>query len=261
VVARINDKEIRGLLVDLDGVLYVGGKPIPGAKELVENLAGAEVPRCFLTNTTTKSTASLCEKLQAMDFPITGRELLSAPAAARDYLKEKGSPLCKFLVNEEVLGDFSEFEQSETKADAVVIGDIGNAWTYDLLNTVFRLVMDGAELIALHRNKFWQTEEGLQMDIGAFVAGIEYVTGKEATIMGKPSADFFKAALARVGLKASDVAMIGDDVDTDVGAAQELGMTGILVRTGKYREDYVKNSGVKPDLIIDAFPDLKKFLK
>jgi HAD superfamily hydrolase (TIGR01458 family) len=186
---------------------------------------------------------------------------LSAPAAAKDYLEKKGRPVCKLVVNDEVLGDFRAFTQSDSDARAVVIGDIGNAWTYDLLNTIFRLVMGGAELVALHRNKFWQTEAGLQMDIGAFVAALEYVTGKTARVMGKPSPEFFAAALSRVGLKPSEVAMIGDDIDTDIGAAQEQGMAGILVKTGKYREAYAQASKIQPDLVLDSIADLSELLE
>lgn len=258
---KIKEREIRGLLIDLDGVLYVGGKPIPGAAETIRQVEAAHVPRCYLTNTTTKSAASLRKKLQEMEFAVEAKEILSAPEAAKIYLENKGRPICKLLVNDEVLGDFQEFKQSNTDAKAVVIGDIGNAWTYDLLNNVFRLVMNGAELVALHRNKFWQTEAGLQMDIGAFVAGLEYVTGKTATVMGKPSPEFFTAALSRIGLKANEVAMIGDDIDTDIGAAQQQGMIGILVKTGKYRQSYVQTSRIKPDLVLDSIADLNTPLK
>ena len=258
---RIQEREIRGLLIDLDGVLYVGGKPIPGAVEIVRQLESIGMPRCYLTNTTTKSAASLQQKLQHMGLAVEAHQILSAPEAAKVYLENKGRPTCKLLLNEEVLGDFGDFKQSDRDARAVVIGDIGNAWTYDLLNNVFRLVMQGAELVALHRNKFWQTEIGLQMDIGAFVAGLEYVTGKTATIIGKPSAAFFAAALSRVGLKAGEVAMIGDDIDTDVGAGQEQEMLGILVKTGKYREEYVQASAIKPDLVLDSIADLGALLQ
>lgn len=258
---KIKEREIRGLLIDLDGVLYVGGKAIPGAAEILRQLDAAGISRCYLTNTTTQSLASLEKKLQNMGFAVEAKEILSAPEAAKVYLENKGRPICKLLINDEVLGDFRDFEQSDSEARAVVIGDIGSAWTYDLLNNVFRLVMNGAELVALHRNKFWQTETGLQMDIGAFVAGLEYVTGKTATVMGKPSPEFFTAALSRIGLKPGEVAMIGDDIDTDIGAAQERGMVGVLVRTGKYREAYVRASKIKPDWVINSIVDLGGLLK
>lgn len=257
---KIQQCDMRGLLIDLDGVLYVGGEPVTGAVKIINQFEAIGMPHCYLTNTTTKSVAALGKKLQDMGFDINPGEILSAPEAAKVYLENKGRPVCKLLVNDEVLDDFRDFKQSDTDARAVVIGDIGNAWTYDLLNTVFRLVMNGAELVALHRNKFWQTETGLQMDIGAFVAGLEYVTGKTATVMGKPSPEFFAAALSRIGLDAGEVAMIGDDIDTDIGAAQAQGMMAILVKTGKYREEYARASKIKPDLVVDSIADLSGLL-
>ncbi|MGA2052457.1 MAG: TIGR01458 family HAD-type hydrolase [Opitutales bacterium] len=241
-------------MIDLDGVLYVSGAPVPGAVEAIRRLP-AGLPRCYLTNTTTQSAASLRKKLAEMGFAVEAKEIFSAPEAAKAYLEGKGRPPCKLVVNDEVRGDFRDFAQSDAGARVVVLGDIGHAWTYDLLNDVFRLVMGGAELVALHKNKFWQTEAGLQMDIGAFVAGLEYVTGKTATVMGKPSPVFFAAALARLGLPAGEVAIIGDDIDTDIGAAQALGILGILVKTGKYREAYASASKIKPNLVLDSIAD------
>ena len=253
---KVGEKNIRGYLVDLDGVLYVDRTPVPGAASVVQRWVDSHIPRFYLTNTTTKSRASIETKLREMALPISAEEILTAPEAAKSYLMAKGSPVCNLVLNPEVLADFADFRQSDTTADAVVIGDIGNAWTYDLLNRVFRLVSNGAELIALHRNKFWQTEAGLQMDIGAFVAGLEYVTGKSATVIGKPSPAIFAVALARLGLHPHYVAMIGDDIETDIGAAQSQGMAGILVRTGKYRELHVRDSGITPDLVLDSLADL-----
>ncbi|MEN8259676.1 MAG: HAD hydrolase-like protein, partial [Pseudomonadota bacterium] len=118
----------------------------------------------------------------------------------------------------------------------------------------------GAELIAIHKNRFWQTDFGLKMDIGGFVVALEYASGKPALTIGKPSADFFRMALKSMDLSASDVAIIGDDIDSDVGGAQAVGMTGILVKTGKFREEYVAQSRVTPDWVIDSIRELPAFL-
>jgi HAD superfamily hydrolase (TIGR01458 family) len=252
----IGKKEILGLLVDLDGVLYVDETPIPGAIETVNRWNQAAQPRCYLTNTTTQSLATLGRRLRQMGFGIEAGEVLSSPEAARLYLERLGRPVCKLVLADDVLADFGGFEQSETDAKVVVLGDVGNAWSYDLLNTVFRLLMSGAELVALQRNKFWQTAAGLHLDIGAFVAGLEYATGKSAKVIGKPSPEFFTAALSRLGMKAAAVAMIGDDIDHDILPAQQLGMTGILVKTGKYRESHARASGIEPDLVIDSIAEL-----
>jgi HAD superfamily hydrolase (TIGR01458 family) len=120
--------------------------------------------------------------------------------------------------------------------------------------------MNGAKLVAMHRNKYWQTENGLRMDIGAFVAGLEYVAGCEAMVIGKPSQEFFKLAIQSLGLPTPNVAMIGDDIEADVGGAQAAGLTGILVRTGKYRADTVARSTVRPDADLDSIADLPGWL-
>lgn len=253
---QIAGRKIRGLLIDLDGVLYVGDRVVPGSIETVSTLNRVGLPHCYVTNTTTHSQAALAAKLSTLGFPIEPDAILTAPMAARRYLQDKGLSPCKLLLNPEVSREFEGFEQSDTQAKAVVLGDIGSAWTYDLLNQVFRLAMHGAELIALHKNKFWQTERGLQLDIGAFVAGLEYCTGKQAVIVGKPSAEFFTAGARKLQLSLDELAMIGDDIDSDVGGAQAHGLMGILVRSGKYREDYADASPVKPDLVLDSFADL-----
>jgi HAD superfamily hydrolase (TIGR01458 family) len=161
------------------------------------------------------------------------------------------------VVQEDVKADFSDFLQSRTVAEAVVIGDIGEAWDYELLNRIFRLVMNGAELIALHRNRYWQADGGLKLDIGAFVAGLEYATGKTATLIGKPRREFFEAALQHIGVAAGEAAMIGDDIDSVLKGAQAAGIMGVLVRSGKYRHAQALSSPVTPDLVLDSFADLR----
>ena len=253
---RVGRRDISGLLIDLDGVLHVGRRPIAGAVDKIAALRALGMPHCYVTNTTTRPVSELSRELSRMGFAIDADSILSAPMAAKGYLESLHNPRCKLLLRREVLAEFGDCRQSDSGVDVVVVGDIGAAWSYELLNRVFRLLMDGAELIALHRNRFWQTEDGLQLDIGAIVAGFEYATGKQATMVGKPSEAFFREALRRLGLPPGQVAMIGDDIDSDIGGAQALGMAGILVKTGKYRRDYAERSAVKPDLQLRSFADL-----
>lgn len=252
--------EVCGILFDLDGVLYVGKQMIAGADVAIAYLQQKRIPYRFVTNTTTQSRAVLAEKLQGMGLPIQRDEIISTPSAALMYLRQQAYRSCCLLVAEEVKQEFADFPYSDVHPDAVVVGDIGQAWNYQLLNQAFRMLMDGAELVALHKNKFWQTEEGLRMDIGAFVSGLEYVTGKQATIIGKPSPAFFQLAVDQLKLPAAQVLMIGDDIDSDVGGAQLAGLQGMLVRTGKYRREYAESSKIKPDFIIDSVADLIDFL-
>ncbi len=257
---RNRQSNLKGILFDLDGVLYVGRQAIDGAIETVEKIRSTGITCRFVTNTSTLSLESLQQKINGLGFSIPRQEIVSAPQAALLYLKQQPDPVCRLLLAEDVKKDFMEFRQSDTDANHIVIGDIGNAWSYQLLNEVFHCLMNGAKLIAIHKNKFWQTESGLQMDIGGFVEALEYASGCKAMIIGKPSGDFFQMALGTMGLQPADVAMIGDDIDVDVGGGQQAGLQGILVRTGKYRQAYAETSWVKPDLIIDSIKNLPAFL-
>lgn len=251
---------IKGVLFDLDGVLHTGNTAIAGAVAAVEKIRALGLICRFVTNTSTLSLASLQAKMRYLGFNIPREQLISAPQAAINYLKTQKNPICWLLLADDVKQDFALFKQSETQAKFIIVGDIGNAWSYAMLNEIFNRMMHGAQLIAIHKNHFWQTERGLQMDIGAFVAGLEYASNTEAMIIGKPSADFFHIALADMGLQAHEVLMVGDDIDSDIGGAQAIGMPGALVRTGKYRADYAAGSSVKPFLTIDSIADLPAYL-
>lgn len=251
---------IKGLLIDLDGVLYVGDQVIDGATQVINQLHASNMPCRFITNTSTLSLNGLQHKLAKLGFDIPSTEIISAPQAALLYLAKQPELVCRLLLAENVKQDFLRFPQSDQNVTHIVIGDIGDKWTYTLLNELFVNVMQGAKIIAIHKNRFWQTEHGLQMDIGGFISALEYATGHQAMIIGKPSTDFFKVALEDMDLQAHEVMIIGDDIDADVGGGQQAGLQGVLVRTGKYRESYVSQSGVKPDLVMNSIKDLPQVL-
>jgi HAD superfamily hydrolase (TIGR01458 family) len=120
--------------------------------------------------------------------------------------------------------------------------------------------MDGAELIALQKNRYWLTPDGLSLDVGPYVAALEYATSAEALVVGKPAPAFFASALDAMGVPAERAAMVGDDVESDVGGALAAGLAGILVRTGKYHEDAVQRSGVEPTAVVDSIADVPALL-
>lgn len=256
----LNFNAIKAVLFDLDGVLYIGKQLIPGALAAVARIRKAGISVRFVTNTSTLSLASLQQKLNDLGFNTVPEEIISAPQATIQYLKKQSNPICKLLLAEDVKNDFACFEQSETAANYVVIGDIGDQWSYALLNEVFQCLVNGAKLIAIHKNRFWQTEAGLQMDIGAFVTGLEYASNCKAMLMGKPSQHFFNMVVDSLQLKPSEVVMVGDDIDADIGGAQDAGLHGILVKTGKYRETYTRLSAVDPDAIITSVAELPSLL-
>jgi len=256
----MNKQLPKGILFDLDGVLYTGPSAISGAIDAVNTIRASGMPCRFVTNTSTLSLASLHHKLTTLGFSIPSTEIISAPQATLLYLKQQAHATCRLLLADDVKKDFDALPQAATNADYIVIGDIGNAWTYTLLNDVFNALMQGAKLITIHKNKFWQTEHGLQMDIGGFVDALEYASGVKAMVIGKPAPDFFKIALDDLGLTPAEAMMVGDDIDVDVGGGQQVGLTGVLVKTGKYRQRYADASAIKPDIVINSVADLPKIL-
>lgn len=253
-------RPVSGILFDLDGVLYVGDQLIEGAVETLRFCSEQSLPCRFITNTSTRSVADVAAKLRRLGLEIREQEIFSAVSATREFLLGQDKPRVHLLIRESARADFSDFEQSDSRPDYVIVGDIGAAWNYDLLNRVFNELMDGAELIAMHRNKYFQTPDGLAMDIGAFVAGLEFVSGKQARVIGKPSPDFFRMALQSLGLPAEEVVIVGDDIENDIGGGQSCGLAGVLVRTGKFRQELIDKASVTPDAIIDSVAELPDLL-
>jgi len=250
---------ITGLLFDMDGVWFVGDRPIPGAVETLDHVRRTGLPCRFITNTTTKSLPGLAAKMAGLGLDVDEGEIISSPRAAALYLRSLGNPTCHLIVADDVRHEFADFPTSGSP-DYVVLGDIGERWSYRLLNDAFRKLVGGAGLIAMHKGRYWQVDDGLSLDIGAFVTGLEYAADTEAILVGKPSPTIFGVALADLGLRADEVVMVGDDIHSDVGGAQGVGVAGVLVKTGKYREELVARSGITPDAVIDSIAELRDLL-
>jgi len=244
--------DVRALLLDLDGVLYVEGEAVPGAPEAVARLRASGLSLRFVTNTTARSRAQTLERLAALGYAVAPGELVTPAALAAQLCEQRGLHRVALVMNDAVKVDFPELEEADTDVDAVIMGDLGEQMGYATLNRAFRHVMAGAELIALQKNRFWLTADGLALDAGPFVAAIEYATGRCAEVVGKPSAAFFALVLEGLGVTAEQAAMVGDDVEVDIGGAQAAGLAGILVKTGKYREDVVAAAGVDPAATADS---------
>jgi HAD superfamily hydrolase (TIGR01458 family) len=244
---------VRGLLVDLDGTLYVGDEPVEGAREAIDRLKSSGLMLRYVTNTTRKPRRAVCEHLRSLGFEVEEAEIFTPARAAVGLIGDKS---CFPLVDESLLEDLEEVTLAEDRPDYVLVGDLGEGFTYTRLNAAFRCLMDGAELIALQKNRYWRKEDGLSLDAGPFVAALEYASGKSATVIGKPEKGFFRLALEDLGLGPHEVAMVGDDAEADVTGAQTAELKGILVKTGKYRSE----AEGTPDLILESFAGLPEVL-
>jgi HAD superfamily hydrolase (TIGR01458 family) len=260
---RSKNTNMRGLLFDMDGVVYNSETLIPGAPETLAWVRERAIPHMFVTNTTSRGRSVLVEKLRGFGIPATEEDILTPCVAAREYMAESG-PVALF-VPEKSHGEFAGLEllpeDRETGARWVVIGDLGEDWDFRVLNRAFRLLQStpGAELIALGLTRFWQAEDGLRLDTAPFVAALECASQRRAVVMGKPAAAFFDAAVRRLGVAKEDVLMIGDDIRIDVGGAQQAGLRGALVKTGKYRAGDLEGA-VKPDFVMDSISSLRDLL-
>lgn len=221
------------VLLDLGGVVYEGERLLPGALAALERLRGSGVPVRFVTNTTRTAKDALLRRLAAMGVSASAAELFTPADAARRWLAERGLAPA-LLVHPNLVSDFDGIGGEGGKA--VVVGDAGEAFTYAALNRAFRLLGEGAAFVALARNRmFRDADGGLSLDAGPFVAALEFATGREAVVLGKPSPDFFEAACASAGCRREDAVMVGDDAESDVAGALAAGVgRAILVRTGKY---------------------------
>lgn len=231
---------MKNLLFDMDGVLYEGDKPIHGALETITWCRNQGIPHLFLTNTTSRPREALVSKLASMGITITIEEILTPPLAATNWLHQHVDGPVALFVADDTREEFSGINIAphfEDTVSAVVMGDLGTSWDFSTYNHIFRLLMENphAPLLALGLTRFWQAEDGLQLDVGPFVKGLEYATGREAVVMGKPVAPFFEAALSELDAKANETLMIGDDIRGDIDGAQQAGINGVLVQTGKFR--------------------------
>ena len=254
-------------LIDLDGTLYVGDEPVPGAAEAVGRLRKRGVPYRFVTNTTSRPRAALAERLRGFGITAVGEEIHTPLIAAAALLAELGCRVVAPFSPVASLGDLGAVtlrggvtgRRPDACPDAVLVGDLGERWTYGLMQEAFEYLLAGAALVALSRDRYFRTEGGLALDAGPFVAGLEYAVGREAALAGKPSAAFFRAAAASLG-DGSDtrgrIVMVGDDLWSDIGGAQQAGLAAWLVRTGKYRADAVADSGIAPDRILDSVAEV-----
>ena len=225
---------IRAVLLDLAGVVYQGEQPLPGAIRAVAELRDAGFSLRFLTNTTRMPRRALLLYLNGMGVRIADDELFTPAQAARAWLAAKRlSPHA--LIHPALEEDFANLPAST--AEAVVVGDAAEGFTYAALNAAFRKLIAGAEFLALARNRSFKDEDGdLSLDAGAFVAALEYATQREAVLLGKPAPDFFRAALASIACDGKEAVMVGDDAEADVAGALAAGIgSALLVRTGKFR--------------------------
>jgi len=262
-VTRIDSRSMAAILLDIDGVFHISGRPIDGAAEAIRRLREDGHRLRFVTNSTTRSRADMADDLRAFGIELEDEELETTPrAAAHTLAGRRVLALTMAAIRTELEG----VELVGEEADAVLLGgadeteETNRVFSYMNLARAFAELEAGAELFCLHKNPWWQTSRGPLLDSGAFVAGLEYAAGIEATVLGKPSPAYFGAALDALDADPELTWMVGDDLDADIAGAKSCGLSTILVRTGKFREETLVEALVKPDAVVDSIGDVPDYL-
>jgi HAD superfamily hydrolase (TIGR01458 family) len=259
---RIDSRSMACILLDIDGVLHVSGEPIPGAQTAVAELRQTGHLLRFVSNNSTRPRAGLAEELRAMGFELDDTELqTTAGAAARELAGKR----VLALVMAAIVPDLDGLELVGDHADAGLVGgcdetlEPNQVFSYMNLARAFAEIQAGAAFYCLHKNRWWQTARGPLLDAGAFVAGLEYATGVDATVLGKPSPSYFAAALDALDAEPELTWLVTDDAEEDVPGARLFGMRTALVRTGKFRPESLESASVSPDIVVSSlaqFPSL-----
>lgn len=249
---------VEGLLIDLDGTLYTNDGPVEGAREALGRIDRAGLAYRFVTNATHEPRKMVAARLKAMGIPARGDAILTPATAVAERLRREGVG-CFPLLDASLLEDLEDVPVTDVSPGCVLVGNMGEGFTYERLDAAFRHLMAGADLIALSKNRYWQAAGGgLSLDAGPFVAALEYASDKGAIGVGKPERAFFELALEDLGLPPETVAMVGDDPELDIGGAQAADLRGILVETGRYRPG--AESPFRPDLVLESVARLPEAL-
>jgi len=252
---------MKAILFDLDGVLYTGKNAIDGAADVIDWCLEHTIPHLFLTNTTSCPRSALVDKLARFHIKSTPNDFLTPVLAAKQWLSSNINGKIALFIPDATQHEFADFElcerDSDHGAEAVIIGDLGESWDFKTLNRAFRLLMNkpGSKLIALGMTRYWRAEDGLRLDAAPFVKALQHASGREAIVLGKPSQEFYTSALNKLGCAASETLMIGDDIRGDIEGAQNVGIRGILVKTGKFQQTDLA-LGIKPYDVIESVVDL-----
>lgn len=252
---------LEGVLFDIDGVLVTSWQPIEGAAAAVDDVRRRGLACAFLTNTTSRTCADIADALRGVGIAADAQEIVTAGRLTAEYVRSTYPGRRAWLLNSgDVAADLSGIELDDADPQLVILGGAGPEFTHRALSRVVELALDGIPVVAMHRATTWATQDGLLLDTGAYLPGIEEVTGTNIAAVGKPSLAAFLTATDLMGTDPDCTLMVGDDLSADVLAAQRVGLVGVLVRTGKFRQSVLDLAVQRPNHVIDSVSGLPGLL-
>ena len=252
--------DVKGLLIDLEGVLYSDNKLIPGSIEAIKEFRKNNLKLRFLTNTTTTPRNLIFNKLQDFGFNIKEEEIFTPIIATKNYLRDNRVKKIALVTNVEIIEEFNDYEITQKNPEVVIMGDIYKNFKWEILDRIFKLVyLENSALIALHQNKYCMRDNKVSLDLGPFVKAIEYASGKKSILMGKPEKNFFDLVINDLNTNNENILMIGDDITADIEGSKNANLKAVQVKTGKFQEKDLNNF-IQPNDRIVSINELPKFL-
>ncbi len=265
---------VRGLLLDLDGVLVLRGAPIAGAGEALRRLDAARIPFAIVTNTSLVSRWTLARQMTAAGVPLDPARILTAASGTAAYVRRQFAGRAVYvLATGDALSEFDGLDLlshdqaagSGASAAAVVVGDANEDFSARNMRSAFRLLRGGARFVAMHKNRWWLTPDGETLDAGGYVVALEYAAERRALVMGKPSRAFYREGIRMLSeqagetLRPEQIAMVGDDVGTDIAGGRNAGLRTAFVRSGKHGDAELARlagRGIEPDFIAPSVAEV-----
>lgn len=251
-------ENIKTIIFDLDGTLYFKDEAIENASETITELKKQGFVLRFVTNTDSLNRKTIAKKLHNMGIVIPVEEIFTCSTAAVGFLEKQKSNKCYLLCSDDVIPEFEHLPKSVDKPDYVVVGDFKDKFSYENVRTAFQSIMNGAGIIAMQDSPYFYKADGIHLDTGAYVKMLEYASNKESVNVGKPAREFFEIALKGVDVSPENILVVGDDLTSDIKGAKNLSARSALVRTGKFSEEALEKSEVKPNYVINSIADLVK---
>ena len=252
---------VEGVLLDIDGVLVTSWHPIDGAVAAVREVRERGLACAYLTNTTSRTCDEIADALRSAGIEADSGEIVTAARLTAEYVRSTYPGSRAWVLNSgDITADLSGIELDDEDPEVVILGGAGPEFTHDALSRVVGLMLDGVPVVAMHRGTTWATHDGLRIDTGTYLPGMEEVAGTNVVSVGKPSLAAFLTATDLMGTEPDATVMVGDDLTNDVLAAQRVGLTGVLVRTGKFRQSVLDLAPQRPDHVVDSVAQLPKLL-
>jgi HAD superfamily hydrolase (TIGR01458 family) len=250
---------LRGVVLDIDGVLVLGQEVCPGAVEAVDQLRRQGLKLRFLTNSTLHSRRSSAEKLRQAGVRVDADEIITASSATAAYLRECGARSCWVMLEGRGLEEFEGIPSDESAPEYLAVGDNRSRFDFETLSRALRVIVNGAELIGMQSELVDTSFGQLELNVGSWVGMLERASGTSAVYIGKPYRYVFDLTLQSMDLQPDQVLMVGDQISIDIRGGQQAGMRTALVVAGRHHE---ADPGLSPDpdFIIDSVAELPLLL-